>query len=92
MGYGNIPALLVGYLATDKRHERQGVATDLLTWALDEAVRTSERVGCRIVMPNPVDDPEIRQFYRNRGFRYLPVRDGEADVFYIDMRGKIAAR
>lgn len=23
-GYGNIPALLVGYLATDKNHERQG--------------------------------------------------------------------
>lgn len=24
MGYGNIPALLVGYLATDKDHERRG--------------------------------------------------------------------
>lgn len=92
MGHGNIPALLVGYLATDKRRERQGVAADLLTWALDEAVRTSEMVGCRIAMPNPVDDPEIRQFCRNRGSRCLPVRDGKADVFYIDMRGKIAAR
>lgn len=92
MGYGNIPALLVGYLATDKRRGRQGVAADLLTWALGEAVRTSARVGCRLVMLNPVDDPEIGQFYRNRGLRCLPVRDGEADVFYIDIRGKIAAR
>lgn len=68
------------------------MATDLLAWALDEAVRMSERVGCRIVMLNPVDDPEIKQFYRNRGFRYLPVRDGGADVFYIDIQGKITAR
>lgn len=92
MGYGNIPALLVGYLATDKNHERNGVATDLLTWALDEAVRMSKRVGCRIVMLNPLDDPAIRQFYHNRGFRYLPVSDGEADVFYIDIQGKIKSQ
>ena len=24
MGYGNVPALLVGYLVADKRHVRQG--------------------------------------------------------------------
>lgn len=92
MGYGNIPALLIGYLATDKNHERQGVATGLLAWALDKAIRMSKRVGCRIVMLNPVDDPEIRRFYCNRGFRYLPVRDGEADVCYIGIQGKIKAQ
>ena len=90
-GYGNIPALLVGYLATDKNHERQGVATKLLARAVGEAVRMSERIGCRIVMLNPVDDPQTRRFYANRGFRYIPASGGEDDVFYIDLQGGIMA-
>ena len=91
MGYGNIPALLVGYLATDKSHERQGVATDLLLWSIEEAMRLSARVGCRIVMLSPINDPDIMRFYRNLGFRYIPAGSGEDDVFYIDVQGKIMA-
>ena len=91
MGYGNIPALLVGYLATDKDHERQGVATDLLAWSIEEAIRLSQRIGCRIVMLNPLDDPDTMRFYRNLGFRYIPAGNGEDDVFYIDIQDKIKA-
>ena len=91
MGYGNVPALLVGYLATDKRHVRQGVASGLLSWAVREAIKASKRVGCRILMLNPTDDPAVKRFYRNRGFRYVPASDGEADAFYIDIQGKIKA-
>lgn len=91
MGYGNIPALLVGYLATDKDHERQGVATDLLLWSIEEAMRLSERIGCRIVMLNPINDPGVIRFYHNLGFRYVPATNGEDDVFYIDVQGKITA-
>lgn len=57
MGYDNISALIVGYPATDKDHERQGVATDLLLWSIEEAMRLSEGIGCRIVMLNPVSIP-----------------------------------
>ena len=91
MGYGNVPALLVGYLATDKRHVRQGVAGDLLLWAVHEAIRASKRMGCRILMLNPLDDPEVKEFYHNRGFRYVPASDGEDDAFYIDIQGRITA-
>ena len=91
MGYGNVPALLVGYLATDKRHERQGVASDLLLWAVHEATRASKRVGCRISVLNSTGDPAIKRFYRNRGYRYVPASDGEADAFCIDIQGKIKA-
>ena len=90
-GYGNIPALLVGYLATDKSHERQGVATDLLLWSIEEALRLSERIGCRIVMLNPLDNPDTMKFYYNFGFRYIPASSGEDDVFYIDIQDKIKA-
>ena len=91
MGYGNIPALLVGYLATDKSHERQGVATRLLLWSIEEAIRLSKRIECRIVMLNPLDDTKTMRFYRNLGFRYIPASNDEDDVFYIDVHDKIKA-
>ncbi len=91
MGYGNIPAPLAGCLATDKGHERQGVAAKLLLWSIEEAMRLSERIGCRIVMLNPLDDPDTMRFYRNLGFRYMPAGNGEDDVFYIDIQDKIRA-
>ena len=41
--YGNIPALLVVSLATDKRHERRGVATCLMS----HATKIARRLYCR---------------------------------------------
>ena len=91
MGYGNIPALLAGCIATDKDRERQGVATRLLLWSIEEAMRLSERIGCRIAMLDLLDDPDTMRFYRNLGFRYIPAGNGEDDVFYIDIQDKIRA-
>ena len=79
MGYGNVPALLVGYLATDKRHVRQGVASSLLSWAVREATQASKRVGYRILMLNPIDDPEVKRFYRN-SFRHVPAGGGRLAI------------
>ena len=59
--------------------------------AVREAVSMSKRIGCRIAMLNPADDPQIRRFYTNRGFRYIPASGGEDDVFYSDIHGKIRA-
>ena len=85
-GYGNIPALLIGHLATHKDYERNGVGTNLIAWAIKEAVHHSKRIGCRAVVLNPEDDPEIRNFYANRGFTYVPQDDKERDAFYLDIQ------
>ena len=66
-GYGNIPALLIGHLATHKDYEGKGVGTNLIAWAIKEDVHHAKRIGCRIVMLNPEDDPKIRNFYIKRG-------------------------
>ena len=85
-GYGNIPALLIGHLATHKDYERKGVGTNLIAWAIREAVSYSKRIGCRVVMLNPEDDPEVRDFYTKRGFTYVPQNDKERDAFYLDIQ------
>ena len=85
-GYGNIPALLIGQLATHKEHEKKGIGRELIHWAIREATRSSQRMGCRIVMLNPADDEKIRTYYRNRGFTYVPHNDKENDAFYLDIQ------
>lgn len=62
-----------------------------MLWSIDEAVRLSERIGCRIVMLNPINESRAMDFYSNLGFRYIPASNDEDDVFYIDVQGKITA-
>ena len=91
-GYGNIPALLIGHLATHKDYEGKGVGTNLIAWAIKEAVHSSQRIGCRIVMLNPEDDPKIRTYYIHKGFTYVPQNDKERDAFYLDIQTKLTLR
>ena len=67
--YGNIPALLVVSLATDKRHERRGVATCLMSHAMKIAKRLATKVGCRILLCNAEHD--VVRFYEKLGFATL---------------------
>ena len=62
-----------------------------MLWSIDEAIRLSEGIGCRIAMLSPLNDPKTMRFYRNLGFRYIPASDGGGDMFYIDVRDKIKA-
>lgn len=85
-GYGNIPALLIGHLATRKDYEKKGVGTRLIAWAIKEAVNISDRVGCRIVMLSPENDQEVLDFYKKRGFTYVPREGNEKeDAFFLDI-------
>ena len=67
------------------------MATRLLLWSIDEAIRLSEGIGCCIAMLGPPNDPKTMRFYRNLGFRYIPASNDEDDVFYIDVHDKIKA-
>ncbi len=91
-GYGNFPALLVGHLATHKDFENKGVASHLLSWAIKKAVVYSKTIGCRFVMLNPEDDEKVRQFYRNRKFKYIPHDNKEKDAFIFDINDVIKTK
>ncbi len=66
-----IPALLLGQLAVDRRHQGKGCAASLMQFALATAVRFAREVGCFGVLTHPLDD-DVRAFYRNFGFGELP--------------------
>ncbi|EGX99792.1 GCN5-related N-acetyltransferase [Nitrospirillum viridazoti Y2] len=66
-----LPAILLGQLAIDQRHQGQGYARSLLFFALSTAVRLSREIGCFAVLTHPLDEG-VRAFYRRYGFEDLP--------------------
>jgi len=66
-----IPAVLLGRLAVDVRHQGRGYSRSLLLFALTTAVRLSREVGCFAVLTHPIDDG-VRAFYARFGFEDLP--------------------
>lgn len=66
-----IPAILLGQLAVDQRHQGKGYARSLMLYALTTAVKLSKEVGCFGVLTHPIDD-RVRDFYRRYGFDELP--------------------
>lgn len=82
-GFGNIPGLIIGQIATNKEYECSGVATKMINWAINEANNYSKHVGCKIVMLNPKDDEKIREFYRKRGFVYVHHDDKNLDSMFV---------
>lgn len=78
--YGNIPALLVASLATDKRHEGRGVATFLLSHATKIANNLASRVGCRILLCNAEHD--VVRFYEKFGFVIVSEHEGHVPMYF----------
>lgn len=83
---GNIPALLISYLATHKNYRRRGVGTRLVDEAVRIATETSKEIGCRYVMLSPEDDDGVRKFYSEYGFTHIPHEDKKRVAFILDIK------
>lgn len=66
-----IPVVLLGQLAVDRQFQGQGLARQLLFYALKTCSTLSRDIGCFGVITHPLDD-ELRAFYRRFGFVDLP--------------------
>lgn len=64
--YGMIPALTIAHLATDERHEKQGVGSRMVHHAIDIAKKLAMDVGCRVVLAN--SELDAVGFYEKMGF------------------------
>ncbi len=66
-----LPVVLLGQLAVDRRFQGQGMARQLLFYALTTSVALSKDVGCFGVITHPLDDA-LRAFHAKSGFTDLP--------------------
>lgn len=84
--FGSIPALLIGYLATDIRYERRGVGRLMVNWAIKYARTLSSVVGCRAVLVSA--EPDVVGFYERLGFAKIEKksRTRSSVDMYVDIK------
>ena len=63
--YGPIPALVIARLATDERHERNGIGRHMVYYAVGLAGRMARDAGCRLVLAD--SDRDAVGFYEKMG-------------------------
>jgi predicted N-acetyltransferase YhbS len=67
-----IPVLLIGRLAVDKRVQRAGIGRGLLKDALLRALLAAQQIGIRAIVVHALDDAAAA-FYRRFGFQSAPL-------------------
>jgi GNAT superfamily N-acetyltransferase len=75
MGQYPIPVVLLGRLAVDQGHQRQGIAPGLLRDAIRRALTIAEQAGVRAMMTHPLD-ADAANFYLHFGFIPSPAGQG----------------
>jgi GNAT superfamily N-acetyltransferase len=68
--YPQVPALMIGRLATDYEYQHQGVGKVLCEFAIARAVEYRDALGCQFVILNA--KPNSIQFYQKLGFEICP--------------------
>ncbi|WP_419864319.1 GNAT family N-acetyltransferase [Candidatus Poriferisodalis sp.] len=69
-----LPAMLLGRLAVDLRHQGAGLAAALLKHFLQTALEVAELTGLRLVLVHAKDE-QASSFYRHFGFESSPIDD-----------------
>jgi GNAT superfamily N-acetyltransferase len=69
-----LPAMVLGRLAVDLRHQGQGLAAALLKHFLLTALEVAGLTGLRLVLVHAKDQP-VSAFYRHFGFEPSPIDD-----------------
>jgi hypothetical protein len=66
-----LPALLIGKLATDKSEERRNAATILLKYAIQLAMEQRRTIGCAFLVAHVYTKPEIIKWYEGKFFKRI---------------------
>jgi GNAT superfamily N-acetyltransferase len=69
-----LPAVLLGRLAVDVRHQGQGIGAALLKHFILKSLEVSQLTGVRVLLVHAKDDDAVA-FYRRYGFEQSPIDD-----------------
>lgn len=67
-----LPAILLGRMAVDRRHQGGGLGGAMLKHFMKKAIEVSEMVGVRLVLVHAKDE-RVKDFYRHHGFTESPI-------------------
>jgi GNAT superfamily N-acetyltransferase len=68
----DLPAILLGRMAVDHRHQGKGLGAAMLKHFMTKAIEVSEKVGVQLVLVHAKDE-RARDFYLHHGFIESPI-------------------
>jgi GNAT superfamily N-acetyltransferase len=68
----DLPAILLGRMAVDSRHQGMGLGGAMLKHFMTKAIEVSEKVGVRLVLVHAKDE-QAKSFYQRHGFIESPI-------------------
>lgn len=68
----DLPAILLGRMAVDSRHQGNGLGAAMLKRFMTKAIEVSEIVGVRLVLVH-AKDQQASDFYQHHGFVESPI-------------------
>jgi GNAT superfamily N-acetyltransferase len=68
----DLPAILLGRIAVDSRHQGKGLGGAMLKHFMTKAIEVSAIVGVRLVLVHAKDE-QAKAFYQHHGFIGLPI-------------------
>lgn len=68
----DLPAILLGRMAVDGRHQGNGLGAAMLKHFMTKAIEVSEKVGARLVLVHAKNE-RAKDFYKHHGFVESPI-------------------
>jgi GNAT superfamily N-acetyltransferase len=68
----DLPAILLGRMAADSRHQSKGLGAAMLKHFMTKAIEVSEIVGVRLVLVHAKNE-RAKDFYKHHGFIESPI-------------------
>lgn len=84
--YSSLPAVKIGRLATCKMTQKKGIGKSLLDF-IKVWFTVGNKTGCRFVIVDAYNKPDIIKFYKNNDFDFLIEDDksSETRLMYFDL-------
>ena len=75
------PGILIGRIGVNIEFMRKGIGSSILDFVKEWFADESNKSGCRFVIVDAVNTPEVLSFYKNNGFTFLFSTELQEDIY-----------
>lgn len=82
------PGILIGRIGVNKEFARKGVGSEVLDFVKEWFADDGNKSGCRFVIVDAVNTPEVLTFYQHNGFEFLFTTEQQEENLYQSPKGR----
>ena len=82
------PGVLVGRLAVNQDYSHKGIGSEALLFIKQWFLSPDNKTGCRFVVVDAVNDPDVLKFYQKNGFVFLFTSEEQEFIYTGGKKGE----